>query len=91
VPPPTVGGWVYIAALVLATVLGANFLFFAGVKRIDAAPTAIAATIEPVVGTLLALLLFNQRLTALGWLGLAMVVGGVAGGYLKEARETGAL
>ena len=71
--------------------LGANFLFFAGVKRIDAAPTAIAATIEPVVGTLLALLLFDQRLTALGWLGLAMVVGGVASGYLKEARETGAL
>jgi len=91
VPPPTLGGWVYIAALVLATVLGANFLFFAGVKRIDAAPTAIAATIEPVVATLLALLLFNQRLTALGWLGLTMVVGGVAGGYLKEARETGAL
>ncbi len=91
VPPPTLGGWVYIAALVLATVLGANFLFFAGVKRIDAAPTAIAATIEPVVGTLLALLLFDQRLTALGWLGLAMVVGGVASGYLKEARETGAL
>ncbi len=91
VPPPTLGGWVYIAALVLATVLGANFLFFAGVKRIDAAPTAIAATIEPVVGTLLALLLFNQRLTALGWLGLAMVVCGVASGYLKEARETGAL
>jgi DME family drug/metabolite transporter len=91
IPPPTVGGWVYIVALVLATVLGANFLFFEGVRRIDAAPTAIAATIEPVVGTLLALALFNQQLTALGWLGLAMVVGGVAGGYLKEARESGAL
>jgi len=86
-PPPTAGGWVYIVALVLATVLGANFLFFAGVRRIDAAPTAVAATIEPVVGTLLALFLFGQRLTGLGWLGLAMVVGGVAGGYVKEVRE----
>src|SRR2546427_8653892 len=79
-PPPTLGGWVYIAALVLGPVLGANFLFFAGVRRIDAAPTAVAATIEPVVGALLALLLFDQHLRALGWLGLAMVVGGVAGG-----------
>ena len=61
--------------------------YLAGVRRIDAAPTAVAATIEPVVGTLLALLLFDQRLSPLGWLGLAMVVGGVAAGYLKEAQE----
>ncbi|HXQ29848.1 MAG TPA: DMT family transporter [Gemmatimonadales bacterium] len=87
-PPPTLGGWLYIGVLVLATVLGANFLFFAGVRRIDAAPTALAATIEPVVGTLLALFLFDQRLTAVGWLGLAMVVGGVAAGYVKEAIDS---
>jgi len=67
-------------------VLAANFLFFAAVQRIEAAPAAVAATIEPVVGTLLALLLFNQRLSGLGWLGLALVVGGVAVGYLQEAK-----
>ena len=55
-------------------------------RRIEAAPAAVAATIEPVVGTLLALLLFTQQLTALGWLGLALVVGGVAMGYLVEAK-----
>ena len=87
-PPPTLGGWAYIGALVLATVLGANFLFFAGVRRIDAAPTAVAATIEPVVGTLLALALFGQQLTSIGWLGLALVVGGVAAGYAKEAIDS---
>ncbi len=86
-PPPTDGGWLYIVALALGSVLAANFLFFAAVKRIDAAPTAVAATIEPVVAALLALLLFSQDLTLLGWFGLAMVVGGVAGGYLREARE----
>ena len=79
--------WTYVVLLSLGSVLAANFLFFAGVRRIDAAPTAVAATIEPVVGTLLALLLFDQRLSPLGWLGLAMVVGGVAAGYLKEAQE----
>ena len=37
-----------------------------------------------MVGSLLALLLFSQRLTALGWVGLVMVVSGVAAGYLLE-------
>ncbi len=86
VPPGTPGGWVYLAALVAGTVLLANFFFFSGAKRIEAAPTAVAATIEPVVGTVLALMLFAQRLAPLGWLGLAMVVTGVAAGYVAEAR-----
>jgi DME family drug/metabolite transporter len=88
IPPHTPGAWLYVLLLSLGSVLAANFLFFAAVKRIDAAPTAVAATIEPVVGTLLALALFNQQLTALGWIGLLMVVGGVAFGYLQETRST---
>jgi DME family drug/metabolite transporter len=87
-PPGTASGWLYIAALTLGTVLLANFCFFAGVKRIEAAPTAVAATIEPVVGALLALILFSQQLTVFGWLGLAMVVGGVAAGYAREATTS---
>jgi drug/metabolite transporter, DME family len=87
-PPHTAGAWTYVLLLSLGSVLAANFLFFAAVKRIDAAPTAVAATIEPVVGTLLALLLFGQQLTAVGWLGLLMVVGGVATGYLKEGGRS---
>jgi DME family drug/metabolite transporter len=86
VPPATAGGWPYIVALVVGTVILANVFFFSATRRIEAAPTAVAATIEPVVGTLLALALFSQRLTAIGWLGLLMVVGGVAAGYLEEAQ-----
>jgi multidrug transporter EmrE-like cation transporter len=37
---------------------------------------------------LLALTLFNQQLTVLGWIGLLLVVGGVALGYLQETRPT---
>jgi len=84
-PPPGASAWLYIAALTIATVLLANFAFFAAVRRIEAAPTAVAATIEPVMGALLALILFSQQLTALGWLGLGLVVGGVAAGYWREA------
>jgi len=83
--PPTPGAWAHTLALTLGTVLLANFAFFAAVRRIEAAPTAVAATIEPVVGALLALSLLGQRLTTPGWLGLLMVVIGVAAGYWREA------
>jgi DME family drug/metabolite transporter len=83
-PPPTGAGWIYAIALAAGGVIIANLLFFTGVRRIEATPTAVAATIEPVVGALLAFLLFSQHLTTLGVIGLLMVVGGVATGYLKE-------
>jgi len=83
-PPPTAAAWRGLLGLTAGSVLAANILFFTAVKRIEAAPAAVAATIEPVVGTLLALALFSQRLTTLGWLGLLMVVGGVAAGYVRE-------
>ena len=85
-PPATASAWIYIGLLALGAVLGANYLFFSALKRIEAAPTAVAATIEPVVAAILALLLFGQALTAGGWLGLGLVVAGVSAGYLAEAR-----
>ncbi|HTR20447.1 MAG TPA: EamA family transporter [Gemmatimonadales bacterium] len=85
--PQTADAWVYIVMLAAGTVLAANVLFFNASKRIDAAPTAVAATIEPVVAALLALTLFGQRLSLTGWAGLLMVVAGVAGGYLEEAES----
>ncbi len=85
-PPPSAAAWRGLAGLTAGSVLAANILFFAAVKRIEAAPAAVAATVEPIVATVLALLLFNQQLSPLGWLGLTMVVGGVAAGYLAEAK-----
>ncbi len=86
-PPTTAVAWMYVVALAAGAVLLANYFFFSAVKRIEAAPTAVAATIEPVVGALLGLLLFSQHLTLVGWVGLAMVVGGVALGYWKEGAD----
>lgn len=83
--PTTMAGWTLVVGLGLGSVLAANLFFFAAVRRIDAAPTAVAASIEPVVGTLLALFLFGQGLTLAGWIGLAIVVGGVAASYSREA------
>jgi len=85
-PPSNIAGWAYVAALGIGAVVAANFLFFGAMKRIDAAPASVAASVEPLVGALLSLLLFNQQLRWFGWLGLLMVVGGVAGGYVEEAE-----
>jgi DME family drug/metabolite transporter len=76
-----------LLGLAAGSVIAANLLFFGAMKRIEAAPASVAATIEPVVGALLALLLFSQTLTVLGWLGLLLVVGGVAAGYLLEGLK----
>jgi drug/metabolite transporter (DMT)-like permease len=84
-PPATTAGWVYVMALGAGAVLAANFFFFAAARRIDAAPTAVAASIEPVVGALLAFALLGQHLTGSGWAGLSMVVAGVASGYALES------
>ena len=86
-PPDTASAWLYVALLALGAVLGANFLFFSALKRIEAAPAAVAATIEPVVATVLALALFGQALSPAGWGGLFLVVASVAAGCLVEARE----
>jgi DME family drug/metabolite transporter len=86
-PPATGAGWLFVLALAAGPVVLANVFFFNAVKRIDAAPTAIAANIEPVVGALLALMLFDQRLQVLGWIGLALVIFGVSAGYVREAKE----
>ena len=85
--PPSAAAWRGLLGLAAGSVIAANLLFFGAMKRIEAAPASVAATIEPVVGSLLALLLFSQRLTGLGWLGLLMVVSGVAAGYLLEGLK----
>src|SRR5436309_15086362 len=85
--PPSPAAWRGLLGLAAGSVIAANLLFFGAMKRIEAAPASVAATIEPVVGSLLALLLFSQRLTGLGWIGLLMVVCGVAAGYILEGLK----
>ena len=85
--PPSAPAWRGLMGLAAGSVIATNIFFFGAVQRIEAAPASVAATIEPVVGALLALTLFSQRLTLLGWVGLAMVVGGVAAGYVTEGLK----
>lgn len=87
--PVGAGAWIYVGLLAAGTVVAANILFFGALRRVEAAPVSVAATIEPVAGALLALLLLGQTLTLLGWFGLVLVVASVATGYLVEGARPG--
>ena len=71
------------AALMVAygvlTVAVAVLLFYDALRRIPAARASVTATVEPVVAAILAAIVLGQHLTATGWAGLVLVVGGVAG------------
>jgi drug/metabolite transporter (DMT)-like permease len=79
--PTTAAAWTLLTLFGLLTISVATFLFYGALERIEAGPTAVACTVEPVVAALLASLLLGQGLEAAGWLGLVLVVVGVAGSY----------
>jgi DME family drug/metabolite transporter len=87
--PPSGRAWALLAVFALVTVAGAQFLFFDALGRIEAGRAAITSAAEPVVAALLATVLLSQGLAPLGWLGVALVVVGVAGVGPDPARSAG--
>ena len=73
--------WTILAVYSLLTLALSSALFYDALGRIEAGRAAIATTLEPVVAAVLATFILHQGLEPRGWAGLAMVVGGVAGGY----------
>ena len=75
-PPDTVSGWVYVVLLSLGAVLGANYLFFGALKRIEAAPAAAETPVvedpaggAPIPATALVQALAQQPTFATMWIG----------------------
>lgn len=77
--PPSPLAWLLLVGLATATLPAASLLFFAALGRIDAGRAAVGATVEPLVGTLLAVLLLGQVVGIGGWAGMAVLLAGVAG------------
>jgi drug/metabolite transporter (DMT)-like permease len=77
--PSTPRAWTVLLAFGLLTIAVAHTLFFDALARIEAGRVSIAAAIEPVVAGLLATVLLAQGLSPIGWIGIALVVSGVAG------------
>jgi DME family drug/metabolite transporter len=71
--------WTLLIVYGVLTIAVAALLFYDALARVPAGSVTILLTAEPVVAALLATVLVNQGLTGRGWLGLALVVIGVAG------------
>lgn len=87
--PPHAWAWALLGAFAFLTIAVASFLFYDGLARIEAGRASIASTVEPVVAALLATALLDQHLTGVGWVGLTLVVVGVAGAYGMDSPAEG--
>jgi drug/metabolite transporter (DMT)-like permease len=84
--PSTGATWGLLALFGFLTIALATFLFYDALSRVEAGSVSIACTVEPVVAALLASWLLGQGLRPLGWIGLGVVVVGVAGSYGLAGR-----
>jgi DME family drug/metabolite transporter len=84
--PRNVTAWSLLLVFALLTITVAQFLFFDALGRIEASRAAIGTSIEPIVAAILATLLLAQGLSPIGWVGIALVVAGVAGAGASRDR-----
>ena len=77
--------WLVLIGFSVLTIVGAQLLFFDALGRIEASGASVASALEPVIAAVLATVLLDQGLSPLGWLGIALVVTGVAGVSLTGA------
>lgn len=86
--PASARAWTILIIFGALTIAVAHSLFFDALSRIDASRVSITTAVEPVVAAILATLLLSQGLSALGWVGIALVVAGVAGVGVVTMRES---
>lgn len=89
-PPGTVDAWAPVVIYLATTVVG-FFLFYTAVSRIGASLASLLATLEPLVGVILAWLLIDQPLDVRQMAGGALILGAVAALSLQGRKTTGTL
>lgn len=72
--PTLLSGWIAIVASALISTVFGLVCLFAGLKRIDAATTAMISTLEVVVSVALAILVLGETMTWPKITGVAMVI-----------------
>jgi len=85
---PLLQSWSTVAIagyLAIGPMFVAYLLFGIGLRTVRSSAATTIALLEPVVATLLAVLVVGERLDALGWIGLALVLAGLA--ILVTARH----
>ncbi|MDR2891888.1 MAG: EamA family transporter [Deltaproteobacteria bacterium] len=72
--PKGTDDWVCLFGIgAICTYLG-YVIYCAGLRRLDAGKTAILCNLEPVLATIMAVLIWDEMFSLLGWLGASMVL-----------------
>ncbi|HEX9409415.1 MAG TPA: EamA family transporter [Methylomirabilota bacterium] len=71
-------GWPLLVYLGLVPTAAAYVIFGAGLRRVTVTAAGIATLLEPVTAAALGVLVFGERLSALGWAGAALLLGALA-------------
>jgi drug/metabolite transporter, DME family len=79
--PSTAAAWGVVLLFGLLTIACAPLLLFNAMRTLEAGRASIGTTVEPLVAALLAMAFLDQILTPGGWIGMALLVTGVAGAY----------
>ena len=66
--------WPFIAGLVALSTILPYFAYTAGLKRLQPSTAAIAATVEPVIGTLVGIIIFGESLTWVAMSGMLLIL-----------------
>ncbi|MBR2873788.1 MAG: EamA family transporter, partial [Lentisphaeria bacterium] len=69
--------WGLLAGLVLVVTILPYYAYTAGLKRLEPSTAAIAATIEPAVGTVAGVVCFQENMTFSAGMGMALILGAV--------------
>jgi DME family drug/metabolite transporter len=81
------GGWALLLYLGLVPTALAYVLFLSGIRQITATVASIVTLVEPLTSTMLAWLLFGERLGPLGVFGAALLLGAIGLLYRGESRR----
>jgi DME family drug/metabolite transporter len=84
-------GWPWLLYLGIVAMTFGPMLHAAGIQRISSIPAAIAGLLEPLTATVVALVIFDEHLTIISWVGAALILLAVIILAVASDREGGRL
>jgi DME family drug/metabolite transporter len=70
--------WLVLLYLALVPSILAYWLFQSALKDVPASTASVVTLLEPLVASVLAWVLFSERLAPVGWIGAALLMGAIA-------------
>lgn len=72
--PKSPGDWTALAFLGLICTASAYWVYCEGMKRLEPTKAAVLATLEPVIATAAAWLMWDEMFSFAGWIGAALII-----------------